>query len=575
MSSAAAMLVVELLTEELPPKVLRQLGEVFGTSLFDSLRDDRLLAPGIKPIFYATPRRLGVSIGNVLSEAPDQEVVERLMPKTQAEDASGKPTPALLGRLRKLGRSQLAEGYPDAWHGPDHLYAQSDGKVDCVWLRSMAKGSSLMASLQSALERAIVALPIPRVMSYAHAGYYNDVKFARPAHGLLALHGAAIVAVSVLGLDAGRATAGHRFLGRTDLVIATAEAYAPTLEAEGKVLPSFAERRGRIVAQLEAAAGNAKLLMPDSLLDEVTALVEWPKVYAGGFDPAFLEVPPECLILTMQQNQKYFALAGADGRLQNRFLLVSNLDVRDPEAIVRGNERVLRARLGDAKFFYDQDRKQSLASRVPKLAAVVYHNKLGSQLDRVERLRAIARFVADRIGADPTLVDRAAYLAKADLLTEMVGEFPELQGLMGRYYALHDGEPAAVAEAIGAQYIVRQEAEAWAENSIGAALAAADRTEALVGFFGIGLQPTGDKDPYGLRRAALALISAFDAFRASAREQKVPLHLELRALLQLAASTFVPGTLSATVVPDVEAFIYERYRHQLAAAYAREIVDAV
>jgi glycyl-tRNA synthetase beta chain len=575
-SSTAATLVVELLTEELPPKALRQLGEVFSNSLFDCLRNDRLLTPGIKPTLYATPRRLAVSISNVLFEAPDQEVIERLMPKTQAEDASGKPTPALLGRLKKLGRTHLAEGYPDAWHGADHLYLQSDGKVDCVWLRSMAKGSSLMPSLQSALERAIDALPIPKVMSYAHAGgYYNDVKFVRPAHGLLALHGAAIVPVSVLGLEAGRATAGHRFLGRNDLVIATAEAYGPTLEAEGKVLPSFAERRGRIVAGLEAAAGDANPLMPDALLDEVTALVEWPKVYTGGFDPAFLEIPPECLILTMQQNQKYFALAGADGRLQNRFLLVSNLDVRDPEAIVRGNERVLRARLADAKFFYDQDRKQPLASRVPKLAGVVYHNKLGSQLDRVERVRAIARFVADRTGADSSSVDRAAYLAKADLLTEMVGEFPELQGLMGRYYALHDGEAVAVADAIGAQYLVRQDASEWAENLTGAVLVTADRTETLVGIYGIGLQPTGDKDPYGLRRAALGLISAFEAFGAMARINRKPLRLELHSLLEFAASVFPPGKLSTSVVTDLEDFIFERYRNQLAVMFPREVVDSV
>jgi glycyl-tRNA synthetase beta chain len=500
---------------------------------------------------------LAVSISNVLSEAPDQEVIERLMPKSQAEDASGKTSPALLGRLKKLGRTHLAEGYPDAWHGSDHLYLQSDGKVDCVWLRSMAKGSSLMPSLQSALERAIDALPIPKVMSYAHAGgYYNDVKFVRPAHGLLALHGAAIVPVSVLGLDAGRATAGHRFLGRTDLVIATAEAYAPTLEAEGKVLPSFAERRGKIVAGLEAAAGDAKLLMPDALLDEVTALVEWPKVYTGGFDPAFLELPPECLILTMQQNQKYFALAGADGRLQNRFLLVSNLDVRDPEAIVRGNERVLRARLADAKFFYDQDRRYPLESRVPKLADIVYHNKLGSQGLRVTRLRDLASQIAAEIGADPKLADRAALLAKADLVTEMVGEFPELQGTMGRYYALHDGEPVTVADAIAQHYWPRFAGDAIPGGPIAQAVALADKLEALAGLFGIGAQPTGDKDPFGLRRAAIGVLRILiDA----------KLAVDLRKLIDLAYETFsgVPTVRDAS--GEVEAFIHDRLR-----AYLRE-----
>jgi glycyl-tRNA synthetase beta chain len=489
------------------------------------------------------------------------------MPRTQAEDASGKPTPALLGRLKKLGRTHFAEGYPDAWHGPDHLYVQSDGKVDCVWLRSLAKGSSLTASLESAVEAALNALPIPKVMNYAHAGgYYNDVKFVRPAHALVALHGADIVPIRSLGLDAGRATEGHRFLGR-DLVISTAEAYAPTLEAEGKVLPGFAERRSRIVAGLEAAAGDAKLLMPDALLDEVTALVEWPKVYTGGFDPAFLEIPPECLILTMQQNQKYFALAGADGRLQNRFLLVSNLDVRDPQAIIRGNERVLRARLADAKFFYDQDRRHPLESRVPRLAGVVYHNKLGSQRQRVTRLRELASQIATEIGADPVLADRAALLAKADLLTEMVGEFPELQGVMGRYYALHDGEPAAVADAIAQHYRPRFAGDAIPEGPIAQAVALADKLEALVGLFGIGAQPTSDKDPFGLRRAAIGVLRILiDA----------KLAVDLRKLIDLAYQTFsgVPAVRDAS--SEVEAFIHERLRAYLREqGYSANQVEAV
>jgi glycyl-tRNA synthetase beta chain len=574
-AAAGATLVVEVLTEELPPKALKQLGEAFGRALVESLREDGLVAPDIEPVCYASPRRLAVSIANVLSEAPDRTQVQRLMPRTQAEDASGKPTAALLGRLKKLGRVDLAQGYPDAWDGPDHLYIDSDGKVDCVFLRSMARGARLAPSLQSALERAVASLPIPKVMSYAAGGYYNDVKFVRPAHRLLALHGDEVVPVSVLRLEAGRTTAGHRFLSRSDIEIARAEAYAPTLEAEGKVLPEFTERRRRIVAGLDAAAAGARVIMPEALLDEVTALVEWPRVYTGGFDAAFLEVPQECLILTMQQNQKYFALSGPDGRLQNRFLLVSNLDAHDPEPIVHGNERVLRARLADAKFFYDQDRKATLESRVPRLAHIVYHNKLGSQLERVERVRAIARFIAGEVGADPRLADRAACLAKADLTTEMVGEFPELQGIMGRYYAMHDGEPVEVANAIGAQYLVRQDESDWARNLIGAVLMAADRTETLVGIHGIGLVPTGDKDPYGLRRAALGLINAFEAFGATARASGQPLRLKLRTLLETAAGTFPSGTISPSVVADLEEFVFERYRNQLATAFQREVVDAV
>ena len=567
-------LVVELLTEELPPKALRQLGEAFGEALAASLRGEGLVPLDAKPVCYASPRRLAVSIKAVLSRAPDQEVVEKLMPRAVAEDPDGKPSAALRGRLRKLGRPHLASGYPDVWDGSDHLYVESAAKAQYVWLRSLARGAALMPALQSALEHAVASLPIPKVMSYASAGYYNDVKFVRPAHRLLALHGGAVVPVSVLGLEAARTTSGHRFLARGDIEIAGAEAYAPTLEAEGKVVPAFATRRARIVEGLEIARAGARVIMPDDLLDEVTALVEWPKVYTGGFDSAFLEVPRECLILTMQRNQKYFALEAADGRLQNRFLLVANIDAHDPQPIIRGNERVLRARLADAKFFYDQDRKASLASRVPRLANVVYHSKLGSQLDRVQRLRSIARYIAGEVDGDEAWADRAAHLAKADLLTEMVGEFPELQGIMGRCYALQDGEPPAVAEAIGAQYLLRLNASDWAENPTGAILMAADRTETLVGIFGIGLVPSGDKDPYGLRRAALGLIDAFEAFGFVARSSGEPLRLRLRALLENAARTFA-SPVSSMVIDDLEAFVFERYRHQLAAAFPREVVDAV
>ena len=566
-AGAGATLVVELLTEELPPNALRKLSETFGNALIDRLREDRLASPEEKPIVYATPRRLAVLIAHVLSEAPDQEVIERLMPRAQAEDGSGRPSAALRGRLKKLGRPHLAEGYPDVRDGPDRLYTQSDGKVDCVWLRSMAKGSHLMPSLESALEEAIGALPIPKVMNYARGGYYNDVKFVRPAHCLLALHGDAVVPVRALGLDAGRTTSGHRFLSRPDIVLQNADAYEPTLEAQGKVLPSFEKRRDKILAELKQAAAGARLIMPDPLLDEVTALVEWPKVYTGGFDPAFLAVPRECLILTMQQNQKYFALEGADGRLQNRFLLVSNLDVLDAEAIVHGNERVLRARLADAKFFYDQDRKVSLESRVPRLAHIVYHNKLGNQLERVARLRELARGIATEIGADPAAADQAALLAKADLVTEMVGEFPELQGTMGRYYALHDGETSAVADAIAQHYWPRFAGDAIPQAPIARAVAVADKLEALCGLFGAGAQPTGDKDPFGLRRAAIGVLRILI-------EAKLP--VDLRRLIGLAKAAFsgVRGVRDAS--SEVEAFIHDRLRVYLREeGYTANQVEAV
>ena len=563
----AESLLVELLTEELPPKALKALGEAFADRILNGLVKANLkLRDPLGVTAFATPRRLAVLIQDVLPKAPERTERIKLMPAKVAFDTDGKPSPALLKRLDKApeGASALVAKVQRVLEGTEE-YAVVEVTV---------AGASLREGLQAAVDDAIAKLPIPKMMSYQRPNG-TTVKFVRPAHRLVALHGANVVPVSALGLDADRMTAGHRFLGRRDLEIRTADAYAPTLEAEGKVLPDFAARRERIIAGLHAAAAGANVVMPDALLDEVTALVEWPKVYTGGFDAAFLEVPQECLILTMQQNQKYFALEGKDGRLQNRFLLVSNLDAHDPEPIIRGNERVLRARLADAKFFYDQDRRHRLESRVPKLNSVVYHNKLGSQLDRVERVRAIGRFVADCTDANASWVDRAAHLAKADLLTEMVGEFPELQGLMGRYYALHDGEPAAVADAIGAQYLVRQDAREWAENLTGAVLMTADRTETLVGIYGIGLQPTGEKDPYGLRRAALGVISAFEAFGAMARLKGKPLRLQLHSLLEFAASTFPAEKLSASVVPDLEDFVFERYRNQLAVTFEREVVNSV
>jgi len=555
---SAKTLTVELLTEELPPKALKQLGEAFAEGLLDGLRDRGFLQPASTKTPYATPRRLAVKITHVLPVSPDQPFTQKLMPANVALDGDDRPTAALRKRLAGLGRAHLADLWPNAVDGPDRLVREPDGKGDAIYLYSIARGTPLARALQDALEAAVAALPIPKVMSYQRADG-STVKFVRPAHKLLALHGADVVPVRVLGLDAGRATDGHRFLGRRDIDVATAEAYEETLAAEGKVLASFAGRRGAIVEALAeaASAAGAAPIAPDALLDEVTALVEWPAVYAGSFDPAFLAVPQECLILTMQQNQKYFALANAGGRLVDRFLLVSNLATNAPEAIVAGNERVLRARLADARFFFDQDRKSRLETRVPKLAAVVYHNRLGSQLDRVERLRTLAAALATLIGADGELAQRAALLAKADLVTDMVGEFPELQGLMGRYYAVHDGEAAAVAAAIEQHYWPRFAGDALPEAPVAQAVALADKLEALTGLFGVGAQPTGDRDPFGLRRHAIGVIRIVVE-----RSIAVP----LTGLLDAAANAFgdVAGVTDARA--ELEAFIYERLR-----GYLREL----
>jgi len=542
----AQTLVVELFTEELPPKALKRLGEAFSNGLAAGLRERKFLDATSVVTSHATPRRLAVAITDVRAVAPDQPFKEKLLPVSVAFDAEGRPTPALLGKLKAKQLSHV---------DPSTLLRESDGKAEALFYAAIAKGGPLVGALQAALDDALAALPIPKVMSYAGpGGYYSDQKFVRPAHRLVALHGTDIVPVTALGLEAGRTTQGHRFLSRGALDIVNADAWAPTLEAEGKVIPSFDARRGAIQKALAEASGSSTLIAPDALLDEVTALVEWPVVYAGSFDPAFLAVPQECLILTMQQNQKYFALADANGKLTHRFLLVSNLATAHPEAIVHGNERVLRARLADAKFFFDQDRRHKLESRVDKLRSVVHHNKLGTQAERVERLRWMARAIAPRVGADPLSADRAALLAKADLVTDMVGEFPELQGTMGRYYALHDGEPAAVADAIAQHYWPRYAGDTLPDDAVAQAVALADKLEALAGMFGIGQIPTGDKDPYGLRRAALGVIRILIE-----RHHHVP----LSGLVDLAFEAFggVPAVKrDRAAVLD---FVYDRLRGYL------------
>ena len=564
----AATLTVELFTEELPPKGLKALGAAFAEGLVDGLRDRGLLERGSTATPYATPRRLAVTITHVLPVSPDQPFTQKLMPATVALDAHGKPTAPMRKRLAALEREYLADRWPDRFGARERLARESDGKADAIFLYAIANGTPLAAGLQAALEDTLAKLPIAKVMSYQRTDG-TTVKFVRPAHRLLALHGADVVPIAALGLEAGRTTDGHRFLGRRDLDVATADAYAETLAAEGKVIASFHERRAQIVREVTRAAdaANARAITPDALLDEVTALVEWPVAYAGTFDAAFLSVPQECLILTMQQNQKYFALADANGRLANRFLVVSNLAATDPSAIVHGNERVLRARLADAKFFFDHDRRTRLDARVDKLAGIVYHNQLGSQRDRVARIEALARRIARMLGADESIAARAAHLAKADLVTDMVGEFPELQGLMGRYYALSDDEPPAVAAAIEQHYWPRFAGDALPESPEAQAVALADKMDALAGMFGVGAQPTGDRDPFGLRRHAIGVIRILI-------ERQQP--LALADLLAAAFDAFAGIAAVKDARRELEEFVYERLRGYLRdAGYTANQAEAV
>ena len=538
----AANLLVELFVEELPPKALKKLGESFAQSLADSLRAQGLATEHSAVTPYASPRRLAAHVSAVLAAAPDKAVSQKLMPTAVALATDGSPTPALLKKLASLG--------VDASVLPA-LKRQMDGKAEALFYDSVAPGATLAQGLQKALDEAITKLPIPKVMTYqlesgAQPGW-TSVQFVRPAHGLVALHGAELVPVSALGLQARRETHGHRFEAAMDpVVLQNADCYAEQLREQGAVIASFAQRRGEIARQLQHAASQQGLapIDDDALLDEVTALVERPNVLLGRFEEAFLEVPQECLILTMKANQKYFPLLDAAGKLTNQFLIVSNISPADPSAVIGGNERVVRPRLADAKFFFDQDRKKTLASRVDGLAKVVYHNKLGSQGDRAERVRAIGHAIVNqlRMATLPYTVDaqdefavldskvqEAARLAKADLLTDMVGEFPELQGVMGGYYARHEGLRDGVAIAIEDHYKPRYAGDALPRNHTGTVLALADKLETLVGLFGIGQLPTGDKDPFALRRHALGVIRILT-------DKNLP--LDLPALLQGALPAF-------------------------------------
>ena len=492
-------LLVELFVEELPPKALKKLGEAFASVLADSLKTQGLAAADAAVTSFASPRRLAVHVTAVAPQAADAAVRQKLMPVAVALTADGQATPALLKRLASMGLDASAVA---------QLTRALDGKAEALFWIAIVPGATLAAGLQKALDEALAKLPIPKLMTYQLADGWSDVKFVRPAHGLIALHGADVVPLGALGLTSGRETRGHRFESTLPIIsIAHADSYATQLREQGAVVASFAERRAEIVRQLHAAAGGLTPIDDEALLDEVTALVERPNVLACQFEAEFLAVPQECLILTMKANQKYFPLLDAEGRLTNRFLVVSNISPADASAVVGGNERVVRPRLADAKFFFDQDRKKRLNERLAGLDKVVYHGKLGTQGERTQRVIAIASALTHHIGLrNDGDVLMAAQLAKADLLTDMVGEFPELQGIMGGYYARHDGLNEAVAIAIEDHYKPRFAGDALPRNEAGVIVALADKLETLVGLFGIGQLPTGDKDPFALRRHALGVL---------------------------------------------------------------------
>jgi glycyl-tRNA synthetase beta chain len=547
-----ATLLIELFTEELPPRALQRLGDAFASSIASQLRAQGLAAQdGAAAEVHCTPRRLAAILPEVLQEAPARQIQLKGPSVAVGLDAEGRPTMALKKWAEKQGVAV------------DSLSRASDGKQECFYHHALLAGAVLGDVVEAVVTQALASLPIPKMMSYQLADGVTTVSFVRPAHRLVVLHGDRVLPCRVLGLDAGRLTEGHRFQGDGVIEIDSADSYPTRLLERGRVVSAFDARRERIDAALRERSREldaslsvtpAEAAAVAALLDEVTALVEWPAVYVGRFEEQFLEVPQECLILTMRTNQKFFPLFDGNGSLLPKFLIVSNMDVAEPAAIIDGNERVVRPRLADARFFFDQDRKSRLEDRLPRLAEVVYHARLGSQAERSARVEMLAGTIAEALGHDASLARRAARLAKADLLTGMVGEFPELQGIMGRYYAQHDGEPAEVAQAIAEHYQPRYAGDDLPASGAGTVLALADKLETLAGIWGIGQRPTGEKDPFALRRHALGVVRML-------AERSLP--LELGWLVAQAFGAFGATARFDADVDGLHAFICDRLRGYL------------
>jgi len=544
-------LLVEIGTEELPPRALRRLADSFADGVRAGL-DDAGLTPA-RTRTFATPRRLAVLALGVPEAQPDRESTRRGPALSAAFDDDGNPTRAAQGFARSCGVDVEALERLETDKG--------------TWLahRVFERGRAAAELVPELVERALGRLPIPKRMRWGA----RSEEFVRPVHWVVLLFGDQALEATVLGVAAGRQTRGHRFHHPEPLYVAEPGGYAPLLETEGHVLADMDVRREAIRAQVAEAAQavGGRAVIDEALLEEVTALVEWPVALHGSFDTRFLEVPAEALVSSMQDHQKYFPVVDEAGALQPYFVTVANIESRDPEQVRAGNERVIRPRLADAAFFWEQDRQTSLAARARRLATVVFQDRLGTLLDKQERVAELAATVAEALGGDAGLARRAAQLAKCDLLTHMVGEFPELQGIMGRYYATHDGEPAEVATALEEQYWPRFAGDALPRTPTGRALAIADRLDTLVGIFAIGQPPTGDKDPFALRRAALGVLRTL---------LEGPQELDLRELLHRAAGAFPAGLRAGDVVGEVFDFMMERLRgYYLEEGIPADVFEAV
>ena len=555
-----ATLLVELLTEELPPKALRTLGSSFGSGIVSSLRKQNFVSEDVRYETFATPRRLAIIINDVLGVSPEETINQKLMPKNVGFTDNGTPTEALLKKLKSLGLDESSAQKTEL---------KSDGKMEFIYLRQKKVGVTIDDGLQIAIDLSISKLPIPKVMSYQPQDNLETVNFVRPAHRLVALLDERIVAIKTLGLNSGNLSIGHRFHSKGDITIQHANEYESTLEEAGRVIPDYNKRKAFILDQLKRKANQQDLELQndEDLLDEVTSLVELPEIYVARFDKDFLSIPEECLVLTMKTNQKYFPLFDRNGNLAETFLVVSNMKLDDPSNIVEGNEKVIRPRLADAQFFYQSDIQNPLIDLTEKLKHVIYHNQLGSQLDRVTRLRSLSTQIANHMGADRDKVSRAAQLCKADLLSDMVGEFPELQGTMGRYYALAQGESPDVADALEQYYRPRFATDNIPNSEISAALALADKLDVIVGIFGIGLIPSGEKDPFGLRRQAIGIIRILTEY---------PVELDLHELISWTTEKFSKELKLSVDKSQIKVFIMERFKGYLKdKGYSIDKIEAI
>ncbi len=544
-------LLIELGTEELPPKALPRLSDAFVSALGQGLEKAELSHGALRG--FAAPRRLAVLIEDLAERQPDKEIERRGPALNAAFDGEGKPTKAAEGFARSCGVAVAELDTVDTDKG--------------AWLgyRAMREGAAATALIAPLVEAALEQLPIPKRMRWGAL----EAQFVRPVHWLVLLFGDEIIDAELLAMRSGRETRGHRFHHPAAMYVGSPRDYEELLYSEGHVIADFGRRRRAVHGQVEEAAAGlgASAVIDPALLDEVTGMVEWPQAVVGSFDERFLDVPSEALVSAMKNHQKYFHLVDESGRLLPNFITISNIESREPQAVRAGNERVIRPRLADAQFFWNQDRRRPLAARREALRKVVFQKRLGTLHEKVERVARLSESIAASLAGDRQWALRAAELCKCDLMTEMVGEFPELQGTMGRYYAAHDREPAEVATAIQEHYLPRFAGDALPATKTGQAVALADRLDTLVGIFAIGQVPSGEKDPFALRRAAIGVLRILI-------EQE--LELDLAALIRESAAHFPADLGAPSVADDVLGFVLERLRTYYAEReLAQDAVDAV